>query len=125
MTLLSWFDADDPYFQEQAVLGALWTRNPNDFWHRFAHYADMHPDNNFPRIFQEAAYLFANMQNRSDTEAMPLDEGVKKTFHAFMSQMKQYQSQGASLPQLRGLLESNFGNTYYYEYFFLKDITYF
>lgn len=125
MTLLSWFDADDPYFQEQAVLGALWTRNPNDFWHRFAHYADMHPDNNFPRIFQEAAYLFANMQNRSDTEAMPLDEGVKKNFHAFMSQLKQYQSQGASLPQLRALLESNFGNTYYYEYFFLKDITYF
>ena len=123
MTLLSQTDADDPYFQEQAVLGAMWTRNPNDFWARLASWAALHPHDHMPRIFQEAAYLFANMQQRSDIEQMPLDESVKQNFHVFMKQLQQYK--GASLQQLRSSLYPSFGNTYYYEYFFLKDITYF
>ena len=123
MTMLSTTDADDLYFQEQAVLGALWTRNPDDFWARFSHYVELLPNGNIPRIYQEAAYLFANMQQRDDTEELPLDENVKKNFHAFMNQMQQYK--GAPVQQLRGALYPSFGNTYYYEYFFLKDITYF
>ena len=124
MTTLSETDADDLYFQEQAVLGAMWTRNPDDFWDRFQHYVDMLPEgSNVPRIFQEAAYLFANMQQRSDTEAMPLDENVKKNFRAFISEMQQYK--GPRAQQMRSALYPSFGNTYYYEYFFLKDITYY
>ena len=123
MTQLSYLDADDLYFQEQAVLGAMWTRNPNDFWDRLQQYSDLRPDNNLPRIFQEAGYLFANMQQRSDAEAMPFNEDVKKNFRAFMSKLQQYK--GASIQQLRGALYPQFGNTYYYEYFFLKDITYY
>ena len=123
MTQLAQLDADDPYFQEQAVLAALWTRDPNDFWARLSNYARLHLHDHLPRIFQEAAYLFAYMQQRSDIDQMPLDESVKKNFHAFMSQMQQYK--GAPLPQLRMIMYPSFGNTYYYEYFFLKDITYF
>ena len=124
MTLLSHTDADDLYFQEQAVLGAMWTRNPDDFWDRLQHYVDLLPEGqNLPRIFQEAAYLFANMQQRSDTEEMPLDKGVKENFRAFMGQMRQYR--GAQARQLPTILYPKYGNTYYYEYFFLKNITYF
>ena len=123
MTQLSYHDADDLIFQEQAVLGAMWTRDPDVFWDRFQHYVDILPNNNVPRIFQEAAYLFANLQQRSDAEEMPLDENVKKNFRAFMSQLQQYKDAPAQQP--RGALYPQFGNTYFYEYFFLKDITYF
>ena len=122
MTMLSQTDADDPYFQEQAVLGAMWTRNPEDFWYRLSHYAELRPHDHLPRIFQEAAYLFANMQQRDDIEEMPVDNSVKNSFRAFMSQMQQYR--GAPR-QARSALYPSFGDTYYYEYFFLKDITYF
>lgn len=124
MTLLSQTDADDLYFQEQAVLGAMWTRNPDDFWDRFQQYVDLLPEGSVvPRIFQEAAYLFATMQQRSDREEMPLDENVKKNFRAFMGEMQQYR--GPRARQMRSALYPSYGNTYYYEYFFLKDITYF
>jgi hypothetical protein len=124
MTQLSLTDSNDLYFQEQALLGTMWTRNPDDFWARFEHYVELHPTGYIPRIFQEAAYLFANMQQRNDIiEGMPFDENVKRSFNAFMSQMQQFR--GASFQQLRGALYPTFGNTYYYEYFFLKDITYF
>ena len=122
MTQLSQLDADDFYFQQQALLGAMWTRNPDDFWNRFAHYIELLPGDYVPRIYQEAAYLFANMQQRPDREEMPLDPSVKKSFHDFMSTMQQYRS----MPQqMRSALYTSFGNTYFFEYFFLKDITYY
>ena len=35
------------------------------------------------------------------------------------------QSQGRPSKQLRDYLYQNYGNTYYFEFFFLKDITYY
>jgi len=40
-----------------------------------------------------------------------------------MQQLKQFE--GRPVNQIRNALYPNFGNTYYFEYFFLKDITYF
>lgn len=123
MTQLAQTDADDAYFSEQAVLGALWTRDPYYFWPRLSNYARLHLHDHLPRIIQEAAYLFAYMQHRSDIDMMPLDESVKKSFRDFMSQMQKYD--GAPIQQVRMALYPAFGDTYYYEYFFLKDITYY
>ena len=76
-----------------------------------------------PRIYQEAAYLFANMQQLDLVNRIPFDESVKQSYQAFMSQMSQYQ--GLPAGQVHRALYPQFGNTYYYEYFFLKDITYY
>jgi hypothetical protein len=122
MTLLSMTDSDDPYFQEQAVLGAMWTRNPDDFWPRLTRYVELHPNGKIPRIFQEAAFLFGNLQQNDIIFRLPLDDSVKESFSAFMQQMKQYEGRRAD--QVR-ILMPTFGHTYYFEYFFLKDITYF
>ena len=121
MSLLAKIDSDDPYFQEHAVLGAMWTRNPDDFWDRFVQYARLHPHDKMPRIFQEAAYLFANMQHKN-VEGVPFNKNVKESYHAFMKLLKQYD--GAPIEQARAALYPTFGNTYYFEYFFLKDLTY-
>ena len=124
MTILSEHDANDLYFQEQALLGAMWTRDPDDFWARFSHYLSLLPVGySIPRIYQEAAYLYANMQHKEFIDELPIDESVKKSFHSFVIQMDSYK--GAPLNQLRGLLYDSYSNTYFYEYFFLKDIAYF
>ena len=123
MTQLAELDADDPYFQEQAVLGALWTRDPNLFWARLSNYARLHIHDHLPRIFQEAAYLFAYMQGRSDIGQMPIDESIKTNFRNFMTQMQRYN--GTPIEQVRGAMLPAYGDTYFYEYFFLKDITYY
>lgn len=122
MNMLSRSDSDDPYFQEQAVLASMWMRDPNLFWPRFLRYAQQHPNEKFPRIFLEAACLFGHMQNMANIDDMP-DQGVVNNYKAFMQQLKKYD--GRPLPEVRALLFPYFGNTYFYEYFFLKDITYF
>lgn len=121
MTMLSKTDSDDPYFQEQAVLGALWTRNPDDFWPRMSRYAELHPEG-VPRIFMEAACLFGHMQNLDFIKDMP-NQDILRSFNDFMQQLEQ--NKGRSFTEIRKMLYPQFGNTYYFEYFFLKDITYF
>lgn len=123
MTMLSETDSNDPYFQEQAVLGAMWTRNTSNFWARFEQYLNLHPNRPVPRIFQEAAYLFGNMKQLSFTEELPIDRSVKENFQGFMQMMQQ--CQGRPNGQQRKYLYQRYGTTYYFEYFFLRDITYY
>lgn len=118
MSQLSVQDSDDPYFQEQAVLGAMWTRDPKVFMSRFGHYARLFPNGPIPRIFQEAAYLFGKLENRQDIEKFPFDESVKKTYYNFMKQSSSYQNQGIGVG--RQALYPFYGNTFFYEYYYFK-----
>jgi hypothetical protein len=124
MESLARLDADDIYFKEQAVLAAMWCRDPGLFWPRFEHYVHLNGEEEMPpRIFQEAAWLFANMQGQQGLDEWVLQPGVKESFNGFMRQMQQFsQTQD---PSIRQSLLQYFGNTYYFEYFFLKNITYY
>jgi len=123
MNSLAYQDADDLYFQEQAVIAALWTRDPSLFWPRFEHYIELNGDTNVPRIFQEAAWLFANMEGQEGLDEWELEPGVKESLNSFMQQMQQLrQSRNGNMKQF---MYKYFGTTYYFEYFFLKDITYY
>ena len=124
MTTLANHDADDIYFQEQAVLGAMWTRNPDLFWPRFDHYVQLNGEDKMPpRIFQEAAWLFANMQGQEGLDEWSLEPGVQENFAVFMRQLQQFSK--THDPSIRQFLYQNLGHTYYFEYFFLRDITYY
>ena len=121
MTMLSGLDADDTYFQEQAVLAAMWTRNPQVFWPRFETYFNQHLGHPIPRIMQEAAWLFGNLEQLDFVHELPIDKSVKDNLNGFMSMMKQYKG----MPQMRDYLMQSYGNTYFFEYFFLRNITYY
>lgn len=123
MEVLSKTDANEPYFQEQAVLAAMWTRNTADFWARFEHYVNMHPNSPVPRIFQEAAYLFGNMEHLPFTEDLPVRQDVKENLRGFIQVMQQCNWKPNA--QVRNYLYQRYGTTYFFEFFFLKDITYY
>ena len=121
MTQLASQDSDDPFFQQQAVVGALWMMNPQIFWKRINHYTRLLKKGDpMPRIFQEGAYLFGKMANMPNIEKYPFDKSVKKTYNAFMKEVKKYDNQPANIG--RSALYPFYGNTYYYEYYFLKNL---
>lgn len=123
MMILSKTDSNDLYFQEQAVLAAMWTRNSSDFWPRFDQYLGLNEGRPVPRIIQEAAYFFGVLEQQPFVDQLPIDQSVKESFQAFMAPMEE--CQGKPSAQLRSWLFQNYGNTYYFEYFFLRNITYF
>ena len=52
MTQLASQASDDPFFQQQAVVGALWMMNPQIFWKRINHYTRLLKKGDpMPRIF--------------------------------------------------------------------------
>lgn len=123
MEILSKTDANEPYFQEQAVLAAMWTRNTADFWARFEQYINLHPNRPVPRIFQEAAYLFGSMEKLPFTEELPINQDVKENLRGFIQTMQQCNWKPNA--QVRNYLYKRYGTTYFFEFFFLKDITYY
>ncbi len=123
MTSLAQYDADDLYFQEQAVLGAMWTRDAYYFWPRFEHYMAQIGDRHVPRIFQEAAWLFANLEHMEGMEEWELEKGVKESFASFMQLMEQ--SRKVPNGPYKQILLERYGDTYYFDFFFLRNLTYY
>jgi hypothetical protein len=121
MRLLAQLDSKDPYFQEQTLLAAMWTKNPKLFWPRFTQYIKLHPNDPMPRIYQEAAYLFCQLEDRP-TDNMPFNQEVISSFNAIVEKMEQYD--GMDLEQVRNLLYPSFGHTYYYDYFLMDQLNY-
>ena len=118
MNVLAAQDADDAYFQEQAVMATLWLRDSKRFWPRFFHYARLFPQGPMPRLFQEGAYLFGKIEGRADIDKMPFDKSVKESYAAFMKEAVKYDNRSVDIGRVA--LYPFFGDTYFYEYYFLK-----
>lgn len=120
MTCLAYQDAQNSVYQEQAVLAALWKRNPKLFWARFMRYVQLRKGKPIPRLFQEAALLFGSLDKNPLLTQIPLDKGVVENYSAFIKEGKKYHGQQAIVG--RTALYPFFGNTYYFFYYFLEDM---
>lgn len=112
---------DDPLFEEQSVLSALVLKNIDLFWEHFFRYAAQHTDDpHMPTHFQEAAYLYGHLENKVDISKMPFDEEVVRTYEAMMERTRQ--CPGMSEDQLAQILFPQFGHTFYYYYFLVRNV---
>ena len=111
---------DDPAFQEQTLLASLYTHDHNQFWYHFADYVQLHPNARIPHFYQEAAYLYGKIEGRDDAELMPIDANVKEGFNRFMQFAQQYE--GADVEVAREGLFPQFGHTYYYDYYMMRQL---
>ena len=114
----------DPVYQEMTLNSALLMKDIDLFWPRFMQYATMHgkePGFHMPRYYQEAAYLYGHLENKVDISQMPFDQSVKDTYQRFM--------QFNALPSIAGLSDEQkakefkpqFGDTFYYFYFLVRN----
>ncbi len=112
-------NGDDPLFQEMTLICALIMKDIDLFWPRFMRYATMNPDVHMPLHYQEAAYLYGHLENKVDISHMPFDQNVRDTYERFMKfneqcgPMSEEQKAVAFYPQ--------FGNTFYYFYFLVRN----
>jgi len=112
-------NGDDLLFQEMTLICALIMKDIDLFWPRFMRYATLNPDVHMPRHYQEAAYLYGHLENKVDISHMPFDQDVRDTYDRFMKfnqqcgPMTEEQKAVAFYPQ--------FGNTFYYFYFLVRN----
>jgi membrane protein YdbS with pleckstrin-like domain len=111
---------DDPIFQEQALLASLYTKDIKQFWYHFNHYVALHPNQRIPRFYQEAAYLYGKLAEDPAVDNMPFDESVKSSFESFMTAASNYDNQTVEV--CRAGLYPLFGETYFYDYYMMKNL---
>ena len=121
MNHLASMDSDDPYFQEQCLLAALWAKDSNLFWPRFANYLRQHPGEPIPRYYLEAALLFADLEGNAPFR-VKVDDYIKKMYKEFTGLLPRYD--GKDLSDVRSALYPMYGDTYFFQFFLTDDLLY-
>lgn len=109
----------DPLVQELTLLSALWKKDIAVFWPRFFNYATLHQGEHMPKHYQEAAYLYGNLEHQVDISNMPFDEDVVRTYKEFMEQAQR--CAGMTEEEMKPIFYPRFGHTFYYEYFLIRN----
>ena len=114
----------DPYYQEMTLISAMLMKDIDLFWPRFMGYATMHKDEkdfHMPRHYQEAAYLYGQLENKVDISQMPFDPSVKQTYERFMAFNSQPHIAPLSEEKKAEVFKPQFGHTFYYFYFLRRN----
>ena len=109
----------DPLVQELTLLSALWKKDIGLFWPRFFNYATLHKGEHMPKHYQEAAYLYGHLENQVDISQMPFDEDVVRSYKDFMELAQR--CSGMTEEQMKPIFYPQFGRTFYYEYFLIRN----
>lgn len=119
--LLNFFSrtwADNAEYQEVSMMCTLIMKDIQLFWPRFFSYAATHQ--RIPRYYQEAAVLYAFLERQYDPELLPIDDDVKQRFTRFQAATatsRQYTEE-----QLAIMLQPEFGDTFWYFYFLVRNV---
>jgi hypothetical protein len=94
-------------------------RNIDRFWPRFFYYLNTHP-NRIPVHYQEAALLYAYLEQKVDISQIKFDPQVVDQFNRFQAFTQRNINNSDDLN--RRLFKPQFGKTFWYYYFFVNDI---
>jgi len=103
---------------ELSVLFNLDLKNNERFWPRLFRWIRFNPTKKLPIHFQEAAILYGNIEGKDLTGA-PFDDAVLANYARFQNMVKQYN--GYPEESMKSVFYNQFGNTFWYYYFFVKD----
>lgn len=121
----SFANTTTPLFDEMGLMCALTLKDIPTFWQNFFRYANSHKEGRMPTHYQEAALLFGNLEpGNVDISKMPFDKTVQMKFKAFMEYARKY-AVSANIernPEVKKIFYDNFGDTYFYFYFFIRDV---
>ena len=126
MYIISYFSNStnkDPIFADVITAYTLVDKNIQLFWPRFFNYALTHKGQPMPLHYQEAAYLYGNLEHEVDISGMPFDqEKVIQRFGAFQQMTNQLVAQKYTEKQLAEAMKAQYGDTFWYFYFLVRDV---
>ena len=102
---------------ERALMNSLIIKNLDNFWYRFM--ALLPGWNGHITVhFQEAALMVAQLQGGVDTSKLPIDNAIRERF----AQLVEKSGQNGDNASNAYMLKPEFGDTYWYYYFFVEGL---
>lgn len=111
-------DSATPEYDRAALLFAMRTQDINIFWERLLYYVDSNDFKVLPGSVQEAALLYSNLEKHNNR--IPVQDNVRESYDAFNLYVSNH--------PIRSMKESDypyarkFGKTFYYFYYFVRDL---
>lgn len=116
-------NVDSPLLQEVTLNYALISKNIQLFWPRFFQYATLHAGKEMPQHYQEAAYLYGQLEESVNINNMPFDrKKVVNRYLQFSNQVQAYMQRGLEEDQIAEIMKRNFGDTFWWFYFFCNNV---
>ncbi|MCR5312698.1 MAG: DUF6057 family protein [Bacteroidaceae bacterium] len=121
---------DSKLLQELTLAYALIQKDIQHFWPRFFLYAQLHSGDKMPIHYQEAAFLYGNLEPQNvDIRKMPFDKEkvIDKyaSFHNMSQQIMADQTQKTGTVDVKKvgeIMKPIYGDTFYWFYFFCRDV---
>ena len=129
MYLINYFsrsmNKDSKYFQEMTLDYALVQKDIQLFWPRFIQYAMLNKDKSMPIHYQEAAYLYGKLEPQTmDISQMPFDkQQIVERYERFNQTAQSLINSRMDSKQVGEAMKSTYGDTFWWFYFFCRDIT--
>ena len=109
---------------ELCVMYALQSQNIQYFWPSFFEYAHLHDGQPMPELLQQAVYLFLQLEPQSAPKTdFPFDKKVIDTYAQFNARAEALMRQGVPEESLGEAMQREFGRTYYWFYFFVRNLS--
>jgi hypothetical protein len=109
-----------PICTEASLMFALIRKDIQLYWNTMVAYLGTHSQLRIPTHYQEALLLYANLDRRADISKFKLDNRVVERFRKFSQLSAKYK--GMSEEEMAPYFKNEFGDTYWYFYFFVRDI---
>lgn len=101
-----------------AIQSTLILRNSSLFWPRFFIYVQTH--DRIPKHYQEAAIMFSYFEKKVNVSHIKFDQEVVDRFNQLLKMTEKYYNNSNEVN--KKLFKPTFGDTYWYYYFFVKNI---
>lgn len=115
---------DSKYFQEVALVYCIRFKDIKKFWPRYVLYLQMHKGEKIPEIYQQAAYMFMDLEPQSAPDAktygIEFDQTVIDKYNRFDQQTQTLLRSGLGEDAIARQTKAEFGNTFWWVYYFNK-----
>lgn len=111
---------------ELSIVFTMQTQVIRDFWNQLYIYATLRAeagDTSMPRTVQEAALLYLKLEPQSAPQSdFPFDKEVVQSYQRFQQRSQQLMAQGFSDEALANALKREFGHTFFWFYYFCRNL---
>ena len=121
---------DSKYFQELTLAYAMMAKDIQLFWPRYLLYLYLHKGEKIPVLYQQAAFLYGNLEPHSAPNPAQYGMQFDKTeiidrYNQFQRLTQGLMKNGFSNEAIARQTEAEFGNTFWWVYFFNRDSKYY
>lgn len=103
-----------------SLQACLVLKDIKEFWPRFFQLLPTFQGKKIPTHYQEAALLFATLQQNIDPNSLPIEPKIRERFAQLVEASNAYAQMGDEYNRTQ--LYPDYGDTYWYYYFFVKGL---